>query len=431
MRLATLAFSTVLLSGCSWIGFGPQAGHSGQQQARGGQYHAPQGHQQQQRRAGPCTITKVTQPAPRGCRPEQVTMALPQYGGGQPGYSGQGYQQPSAGSYGAAHGAQVPTTRRSSLHSDVVNRPYHRQRLRLNGSVGVERSMSGTAFSSTDLPSLYVPTAHVESFRVGTQAGGLVTDTDYFIGDFDSRTANAFRTQAPDISFSDLYGSVATLKGGAEYFVTPKTAITADASYGVAAGRSGGGVTYVADLAQRVVAQPYRDDGAGPIPDGLSSSNTTWLRNLPVAETQFQVNDLQRFGAEIGGRHYFNPAFNDHLERPITPFLGASAGAQHYNALEVSQSHKRLYLSEYFNSGQSAADLNYYDSATAGTTEILEAGWVPSGALSLGLEWQATPNGSIGFETGVRYEGSRSKTAGGETDANISIPLTLRGSIGF
>ena len=433
MRLAALAFSTVLLSGCSWIGFGPQAGHPGQQHAQGGQYNAPQGHygqqarrgqQQQQSRGGPCTITKVTQPAPRGCRPEQVTVALPQYGGGQqPGYSGQGYQQPSAGSYGAGYGGQVPTTRRSSLKTDVVNRPYQRQRFRVNGSIGVERSMSGTAFNSTDLASLYDASTHAESFVEGTQAGGLVTNTDY-------RVSNVTPI-SPSVSFSDLYGSAATLKGGAEYFVTPSTSLTADASYSAAAGRSGGGVTYEGDLTQVVRAQPYTDNGMGPTPNGAPSINATTLLNLPVAKSQFEINDMQRFGLEVGARHYFKPAFNDHLERPITPFVGASAGAQHYNALEVSQHHDRLYLNEYWNSGRADTDLSYFRHSDTGASEVLEAGWVPSGAVNLGLEWQATPNGSIGFETGIRYEGPRSKTAGGETDANISIPLTLRGSIGF
>jgi len=434
MRLAALAFSTVLLSGCSWIGFGPQTGHPGQQHAQGGQYHAPQGQygqqaqrgyqQQQQRRAGPCTITKVTQPAPPGCRPEQVTVALPQYGGGQqPGYSAQGYQQPSAGSYGAGYGGQVPTTRRSSLKTDVENRPYFRQRLRLNGSVGVERSMSGTAFNATDLAGLYNAATHTESFVEGTQAGGLVTTTDYGVSNV--------TPIAPSVSFSDLYGSAATLKGGAEYFVTPRTSLTADASYSAAAGRSGGGVTYEGDLTQVVSAQPYSDDGTGPTPNGAATTNATTLLNLPVARTAFEINDMQRFGLEVGARHYFKPAFNDHLERPITPFVGASAGAQHYNALEVSQHHDRLYLNEYWNSGRADTDLTYFRHSDTGASEVLEAGWVPSGAVNLGLEWQATPNGSIGFETGIRYEGPRAKTAGGETDANISIPLTLRGSIGF
>ena len=435
MRLAALAFSTVLLSGCSWIGFGPQAGHHGQQQARGGQYHAPQGqyglhaqrgHHQQQRRAGPCTITKVTQPAPPGCRPEQVTVALPQYGGGQqPGYSGQGYQQPTAGSYGAARGGPVPTTRRSSLKTDAVNRPYLRQRLRLNGSVGVERSMSGEAFNSTDLADLYNAATHTEGFVDGTQAGGLVTTTDYFVTNVD--------TQAPSVSFSDLYSSAATIKGGAEYFVTPRNAVFADLSYSAAAGRSGGGVVYEGDLNQTVTAQPYADDGsgAGPQPNGAATTNTTTLLNLPVARTQFEVNDMQRFGVEVGARHYFNPAFQNYLERPLTPFVGASAGAQHYNALEVSQHHDRLYLNEYWNSGRGEGDLDYFRHTDTGSTEILESGWVPSGAINLGLEWQMTERSALGFETGVRYEGPRNKTAGGETDANISIPLTLRGSIGF
>lgn len=84
MRLVACAFSAVLLSGCSWLGFG--GGSHGQQTnyahngagygANSSQYDYQTGRKQ----LGRCQITSPTQPIPQGCRPEQVTLAI---GGGQ------------------------------------------------------------------------------------------------------------------------------------------------------------------------------------------------------------------------------------------------------------------------------------------------------------------------------------------------------------
>ena len=59
----------------------------------------------------------------------------------------------------------------------------------------------------------------------------------------------------------------------------------------------------------------------------------------------------------------------------------------------------------------------------------------------MGAEWQLTPGFALAAETGVKIQGARDYAdfvnAAGETiegpsgDANISIPLTLRGSINF
>lgn len=433
MRIAVLAFSSVLLSGCSWIGFGPQSGQHGAQQTRGGQYQNPQYQQQhtgysqngaQSRKAGgPCTITQVTQPAPPGCRPEQVTIALPQYGGSQYGaqQSAAYAQQSPQRTYGANNGAAVPAARRSSLTTNAYNRGYSRSGLRLNGNVGVERSVSGEALNTGDFFPLYPSAAHTEQVIVGTPADAQVITTDYSV---DNVTASG-----PGLSYSDLYGSVFNVGAGAEYFVTPRFALTANATYGVAAGRDGGGATYSGNVNTSASAQAFTD-GADPgsrVPDGAAVVTTTTQTNAPVASTQFTVNDLQRVNVELGGRHYFNAPFANYFERPPTPYIGASAGASHYNALEVKQDRQELVLSNYAMGGTPT----YTTISNGSAREVIQDGWVPSGSLIAGVEWQVSPRASLGFETGVKYEGPRDKTAGGETDANISIPLTLRGSIGF
>ncbi|WP_017931970.1 DUF3575 domain-containing protein [Robiginitomaculum antarcticum] len=425
MRIAALAFSSVLISGCSWIGFGPQPGHNSAQQTRGGHYQNPQygqpqaGYAHARKAGGPCTITQVTQPAPPGCRPEQVTIALPQYGAAA--QAGAYPQQSAQRTYGPSSGAAVPVARRASSETHIYSRPYSRSGLRLNGTLGAERSVSGEALNSEDFFPLYPSAAHTEQIIVGTPADPQVVTTDYSV---DNVSASG-----PGVSFSDLYGSVFNVGLGAEYFVTPRFAMTANATYGVAAGRDGGGATYTGNVNAQASVQAFAD-GAIPgsrVANGPPVVTTTTQTNAPVASTQFTVNDLQRANVELGGRHYFNAPFANYFERPPTPYIGASAGASHYNALEIKQDRQELALSGYAMGGAPT----YTTISNEPARELIEEGWVPSGGLTAGVEWQVSPRASLGFETGVKYEGPRNKTAGGETDANISIPLTLRGSIGF
>lgn len=426
MRIAVLAFSTVLLSGCSWLGFGGNKPHHSKHQSYGS--YGQQATHHQGKRANPCQIPHASAPIPRGCRPEQVTIgtqksyAQNSYGG----YSNQGYsraQKPSAGSYGQAN---IPTTGGAwPTQTHVPNRYDKRPRLRLNGSLGAETSISGEALSSFALTDIYNPAAHTEGpIQVGSQPSGSVTTTNYSVEDIVPR--------APQTTFSDLYAAPLSVGIGAEYLVTPKVSVTAEASYAHAAGRKGGGVTYEGDIREDVLIENYTTNltTGAPTLSG-TTSNSTILENLPVAYAEYSVNDLKRSSFEAGAKYYFDPAFEQYMERPLIPYVGISAGGAHYNALEVKQDLYQLFLQDYWESGRLPEDLSYYREAETAPTELIEAGWVPTGTLVLGAEWQVRENASIGFETGVRFEGARDRTDGSETGDNYSIPLKIRGSIGF
>jgi len=407
MRIAALATSAVLLSGCSWLGLGaPSADKSWADYNRGaqaaGRYsggHAQYGAQAPRqgygapRSYGPCEITSVAQPVPQGCAPEQVTIALPggQYGGPQA-YAGN-YQAPAAGSYGQSL-ANINRAQAAANHG--IHNYWKRPRFRLTGTAGLERSVSGTVYNADDLASLYNPLQHANQRTSGTPADGRVIVEDYEPR-IDNNPVPAAAAAVSNNRISDIYGAPFTFGAGAEYQVNDRFAVFGNASY-------------------TVEVTP-----AGEV-------NNTSIPDVIVARTSATANALRRSNLELGGRYYFKDAFPQYLERPLTPYISASAGASHYNALEVSQETEELLLGAFFDDPTTPL---YSRERTSDPVEILEEGWVPTGAITVGAEWQVTPKAALAFETGLRYEGGRKATFGGRTDNNIAIPLTLRGSIGF
>lgn len=480
MRIAALALSTVLLSGCSWLGLGGQKSASYNQNSASGRYNAPAAGVNAMRgqnpyntaRRGPCEITSVSHPIPAGCSPEQVTIALPnsgsQYGGqyGQNSNYGQYDQQaqtPSANSYGK--GASVDAMRAQGLLTNVDHQYWQRPRLRMNGSLGFETSVSGKAFSPNDLPTIYQPQNHGIYSRSGSEGDGAITEvlyspydvtSDYFTDPAYTPDLSGISGDAPDVSISDLYAAPFTAAIGAEYGVSEKFSVFGNASYSSAQGESAGGRSYEGDVFETVYTTNYTpaidlvvengtDSNGNPtttttevprlnpdgspiyVLDGAPSLTGTRIIDTVFARTEFEANDMQRAALEVGGRYYFPDAFASYLERPLSPYIAVSAGGAHYNELQVKQSTTSLLIDELFTSGTTSFEKN----ESVGPQTILESGWVPTGALTVGAEWQITPQAALAFETGVKFEGGRDMTAGGSSESNIAIPLTLRGSIGF
>ncbi len=98
-KLVAASCSAVLLSGCSWFGFGGAQNYPVNTGMRyknsSAQYNMGSG----QRSIARCQISSPTQPIPSGCRPEEVTLAL----GGAQTYNQQG--QYTSGGYGTHVGA--------------------------------------------------------------------------------------------------------------------------------------------------------------------------------------------------------------------------------------------------------------------------------------------------------------------------------------
>ncbi|MEE9347720.1 MAG: hypothetical protein V3U82_05965 [Robiginitomaculum sp.] len=452
MRIAVLAFSTVLLSGCSWLGIGSNSADSWAQYNKGaqqssGRYHAGAGQHQQrmaqnpygqqargairQQRGGPCEIRSVAQPAPQGCSPEQVTIALPGGGSNNMGYGG-GYNTAptqTTGQYGT-HTQNTQNALRAAQLAGHQN--WTRPRFRVNGSFGMEHSINGEAFQPEDLTALYNPLTHINGSTQGTPAAGQTTTHAFtpfdinYPGGVATPDLSGITASMPGVSNSDIHPIPMTLSVGAEYAVADNVSIFTNASHTASQGGGAGGVTYSGRVYDHVSVQDY--DAAG-VAVGGPTRNSTYIPDVIFARTAMQANDMKRSGLELGGRYYFKDAFQQYFERPVTPYISAAAGGAHYNALEVSQTSEKLLLSSFFAGNQ--ANPTYESNGTLTAVEVLEKGWVPTGAVTVGAEWQVTPKAALAFETGLRYEGGRKVTTGGETDGNLAIPLTLRGSIGF
>ena len=143
---------------------------------------------------------------------------------------------------------------------------------------------------------------------------------------------------------------------------------------------------------------------------------------------------MERYDLEAGGRLYLNPIAGQSTGQTVTPFIGASAGASHYNGVSYTLDQRQLSYESVYES----EDLFYYDvddnpanAARATRVDLYDSQWVPTGRLNAGVEWQVTPKTALAFETGVRFEGARDYSNGAKGDNNITVPVTLRGSFNF
>lgn len=460
MRLVTLTLSVTLsaalLSGCSFI-----TGQSGQYKnpfakansAQQGQYH-------QASAAQHCQIATPRQPIPRGCRPEQVTIGVRSQGQafGGPNYGINGFpQQPQFGQpqyTDGAYGSAVGQTAALSYHTP--NSKKRKPKLRGSLSIGVEKSLSGDIVDprlrgliGTD--GAYNPQVYNEGSVSGSQADGLVTTTRYTANDLDAANIFApfeFETADVDVSkFHDAWSTPTQIRGGLEYVLNDKMTVFANGGYTYAQGEGGDAISVDATLYRQVSDQAYIQDldAAGePIPGSYSLNgapvvNTSFVPNQNIATIAYEFSDLEQYDLEVGARHYFNPLVKSHGYRTVTPFVGASVGVSRVNAVDVSISQSQAFYRRAFEGTDGATT---YSVPTADDpTRLYDAQWLPQGQLNVGAEWQITPGFALAAETGVKVQGAREYAdftnaageiiSGAKGDTNISVPLTLRGSVNF
>jgi len=456
MRLGSLTLSATLsvalLSGCSFFdgqSAQTQNPYANQQSAQYGQYGQAAVNQR-------CQIASPRQPIPRGCRPEQVTIGVPAQRSGAPAYAANGFpQQPqfgqpqyTSGGYGAALG-QTP-----AIAHNTAGPTKRKPRLRGSLSLGVERSVSGELINPgirTDLnpTSGYNPQDFNQTIIEGTQSEGEVITTTYTANELDAANIfapNTFESSsAPSISFDDVWSTPAQIKAGVEYIVNDKTTIFANGGYTYAEGNAGDVATVNATLYENVVRQAYTpavDAMGDDIPgvfllDGPPEINTTFIPNQNIASFAYDFSDLQQYDLEVGARQYLNPIVKSDGYKTVTPFVGASIGVSYVNAVDVSVSQRQSSYQQSFNGDGTTFSVPL----PANSTRLYDSEWLPQGQINVGAEWQLTPGFALAAETGVKIQGAREYAdfvnAAGETvsgergDANISIPLTLRGSINF
>jgi len=422
-RLIAGTCSAVLLSGCSWFGYGGgsanqayQTNNSVRYKNSAKQYNMGSG----QRTLGRCQITSPTQPIPSGCRPEDVTLAF----GGAQNYSQQG--QYTSGGYGTHVGAA-----KSAQAGYTPEQRFKRPILRGQFGLEIDYSISGELYDPgvSAAVASYDRSAFAEGVTEGSIAAGSVTTTTYTSSDL-----RLGRIIAPRISLGDVYTAPLRASAGLEMILNDHLTLYADAGYTRAEGKKGGGVTINEELLRTVSTQDYITDPANGVvgdPLGAPVEQTTFIPNEDVAQFIYDFNELEKYDFSVGGRYYFNPILKNKLQRPLTPFVSASAGAAHYNETTVTENQRQRYLQRAFGNNQTNPNGDFYDVSFGVPVQIYDAQWVPYGAVKAGLEWQMTAKTALAFEAGIKYETARDFSDGTQGDDNISVPITIRGSYNF
>lgn len=443
MRLAICALSAVLLSGCSWLGgLGIGGGQYGNQQANAGKYEGRYHSKKARHHAAnayggqhnPCVVYSPQQPVPQGCNPASVTMGT---AGGFP-------QQPNfGGGYGAhtsgGYGSHADVASQQSAHYQPRKDKLRKPRFRGSLSLGLEKSNSGSLLDYARAPFDPVAGYTPSDYDQGTVFQDAATRTsDLYTGDardrdntalFPSPSATPYdEVSMPTISFDDAYSTPARLAAGVEYIMSPKTTVFANAGYTHSEGESGKTASVIGTVYNDVIEEPL--DAAGvPIP-GAGIRNSRFIPEQVLAEFSYNFTDMNRYDLELGGRHYFDPIAKNQGFKTVTPFVGASVGASHYNAVSYTVAQNQLSYQFAF---ADPAPSNLYSEISGPDTrvDLYDSQWVPSGQLNAGMEWQVTPKTALAFETGVRIEGAREYSNGSKGDKNIAIPVTIRGSYNF
>jgi len=464
MRLGTVtlsaSLSAALLSGCSFIG-GQSSPFknpfASQKAATSGRYV-----QQNQR----CQIASPRQPIPHGCRPEQVTIgtygqaqsggAYPggAYGGAQGGFPQQpqfGQPQYTSGGYGNAVGQTAV------LVDPIRGERKRKPKLRGSLSLGLEKSIDGDLLEFDVRDDLspagsYNPQDFLRGGTSGSQAAGQITTTSYTANDLDAANIfapNAFESASTsNISFEDAWSTPVGIKAGLEYIINDKTTIFANGGYSYADGEETPVSTITATLYEQVATQNFAPvlDAAGNAvpgafaPNGAPIVNTTFIPNQEIASFSYNFSDLERYDLEVGARRYFSPLNKSDGFRSVTPFVGASVGLSRLNAVDFTTSQTQVSYDLAFAAG--STDGTSFDVPSDGTsTRLYDSEWLVQGQLNVGAEWQVTPGFAIAAETGLRFQDSRDYAdftnaagnfvEGPSGDVDISIPLTLRGSVNF
>lgn len=395
MRITACALSAVLLSGCSWFGgYGPSSHDAYYQGAQSQGYYA---HGNNYAAAAPAQGSY-------GGFPQE-----PDFGGG---YTTGGY------------GSHADSAGHHDSHSDTKR--IKKPRLRGSLSLGWEKSGSGHLLDYSRVPGIdpetaYNPDDYAEGTTTGSPATGQVIQTTY--------TGAVEKIHKPNISFDDVYSTPTRVAAGLEYILSPKATLYANGGYSHAQGEKG---TYVEVIATLLRHTDTTDFDAGPpvVQLGPTGRSTSFIPNASIAGFEYNFNDMQRYDLELGGRFYFDPVIKDQAHRTLTPFVAGSVGMAHYNETKFEVSQQQLFYQRAFDSD--LMTLDYYDvPQPTVNTQLYDAQWVPTGALTAGMEWQLTPKAALALETGVKFEGARDYSNGAKGDNNIAVPLTLRGSFNF
>ena len=396
-----------------------------------------------------------------------------------------------------AYGTAVGQSKAVAYHTTGPKKK--KPKLRGSLSLGLEKSIEGDLIDYNDFSlnavGSYNPQDYNEGSTTGLDSTGdrvvtTYTANDRFAGPNYFQDFGNESVSAPNISFADAWSTPTKISGGLEYIANDRTTFFANAGYTYAEGNDDKGASVQATLFRVTEAGTYDyipavegqafipgtpafggspeipaiidpltgailTAGIPAIPASAGTNDTPAVAAVPeqyirngtdtsaqfvpnqeIAQFYYDFSDMRRVDLEAGARHYLKPIIKSEGYRTVTPFFGASAGAAHYDKVDVSVSQTQRFYQRGFELGDgtpnSTTPAQFYEIAEAPTSvRIFDDQWVPTGQLNVGAEWQVTPGAALALESGVRVEGGRKYATGGRADTNVSIPVTLRGSINF
>ena len=188
----------------------------------------------------------------------------------------------------------------------------------------------------------------------------------------------------PAISYGDAYKNAVSYDLAATYDVDPSMTLIGRIGYSNAEG-------------QRINIGTIDDRQINPAP------NTT------TEDLYAQWSDLEQFTLEGGVRKYMG-GWNNRMSG-IRPYVGATAGFTHNNAVTLAQESATLM--------PTGSNVQQY----------IDAGWTPTASGIIGAEMQVGARTAIGVEAGLRW--SDDLNTNFESDDRWSVPVKLRGRVSF
>ncbi len=443
MRLTICALSAVLLSGCSWAGYGDGSssaysygasagggcmsamnGYAGMQQGGYGYYQGQQGYQGYT--AGGCGGAGAVGYGTangygmgggtygygaNGYGTAGAATAMAGYGTGMAGYGVNTGYIAGANNYGAnasSMGLRGMQTTSGYNGATVLSNtaPYGAA----TGCCATSGQWTGTATNVQTVQGapIYVPQPYPAYYGVGYNAG-YAQSAGYAYGIRGASRALPFGLEFGVGTEIGVGGNIVgakpagvatggTLNVSATPAISYKDAYDSAVSYNMAA-------TYDITPSTTVLGRlGYSKANGNRIKTGTIDDGVI------TEDLYAQWGDLEQITLEGGIRQYVG-GWNNGVSG-LRPYMGATAGFTHNNDVSLAQESATLMP------------------VGANVQPYLDAGWTPTASATLGAEMQVGPRTAIGVETGIRWRDNIGSNVITQED-RWSVPLRIRGRVSF
>jgi hypothetical protein len=443
MRFAVCTLSAVLLSGCSWLGYGGGYGGGGNSYGVG---------------------TSCGNTGAYGSQYSQANSAGGTYGvstcGGAASYgynASSGYGMAGANGYGAGTvlGSAAPYGAAAGGQYASMNGQWAaRSTTSFGGNYGGGNNASGNVTTVQGAP-IYVPQPYPAYYGGAVASGGCGNTSNACGGLRGGYSANVQQSYPAyygggvasggcgSVSYAcgGLRGGYSALPFGIEAGIGTDIAIGGDivgdkpggpalgGAPGATLNTSGSNAISYGDAYKNAVnydlAATYDINPSTTILGrlGYSKAEGERIRTGTIDDSTFvpapatvttedlyaEWSDLEQWTVEGGVRKYMG-GWNNTVSG-LRPYVQATAGFSHNNAVSLSQDSATLMP------------------AGSNVQPYIDAGWIPTASGAIGAEMQVGPRTAIGVEAGIRWRDDLNTIT--QSDDRWSVPVRLRARVSF